>query len=920
MRGASLQDLPPAIQRALAAPPAFSASPAAVSLAPPTRMHSDPQRLSPTTRQAMLSAHANSLALLERLDPAMARAYVSDLSLLVARYNADLARLGPGASLPDTGPVASGKRPAPMTSGPARQRPRWETSPSAPRPDLPRGVAAAQAKIQYFETQQQQRCLQHAFNNLWQGPHMTLAPDLALQGADMGEICASGTSPVIAPDGACMRRIVLSSAQLRALIPVFTDCVERLLVFRGDVRTVDGAGHYHGLLQIDGHHFLLDSLQNGPIWLENPAAYYHELARTPFGLVAAVPGGTTNPILDYAALLQQGAFAAVCRALEDLHGEQPIIALASQPLMDAAAGLQGADVAAFLTSQGWPAGIAAYRLPSPAAVHHIDRLLDAALYADDKALLWTQAQPKLMPAFRQHGQWVARVPDESGQGETMTSKPLSEVLQGQQQTWDDLASSAGANVARQQEIAVDRLELGVIQMTRWPSGWPPAPVRQQQAPQQAVGPGQGAQPTASEQMRWIAQARSEELYADRQPVQGAPSSSALQYGAAAPASAGAGLFGNLTDLSAAMETAPELEQEVTSRIAPPPGSTPAPQQAVGPGHAARPTPSAQAAMAPRLSPATLQYTSSRSLPGANWPPNHRNELLAALRDAGYTHHALAGLTFAELNKKRASLSKDVQRAIEAWRKDRQHFPEGEGKQKDRVFIAGTGNAILPYNIPTILSAYDSQLAQSQQGSITLPGDWKNRRNALLAALRDAAYTSTALAKLTFAELNNKRAWLSEDAQRAIDVWEKDWQHFPKGVGKVEGRVFIAENGNKIPSQRITLILIAYDRQLAQSQQGTITLPGDWGNHRNALLAALRDAAYTHHALAGLTFAELNKKRASLSKDAQRAIDTWQKDWQHFPEETGKTEGRVFITKNGNKIPSQQITLILRAYDSKRAQL
>jgi len=58
MRGASLQDLPPAIQRALAAPPAAGALPAAVSLAPPTRMDSDPQRLSPAARQAMLSAQA----------------------------------------------------------------------------------------------------------------------------------------------------------------------------------------------------------------------------------------------------------------------------------------------------------------------------------------------------------------------------------------------------------------------------------------------------------------------------------------------------------------------------------------------------------------------------------------------------------------------------------------------------------------------------------------------------------------------------------------------------------------------------------------------------------------------------------------------------------------------------------------------
>ena len=87
--------------------------------------------------------------------------------------------------------------------------------------------------------------------------------------------------------------------------------VERLLVFRGDVRTVDGAGHYHGLLRVDGHHFLLDSLKNGPVWLDNPAVYYNELARTPFGLVAALPGGTPNPILGYAARLQQGAFAAL---------------------------------------------------------------------------------------------------------------------------------------------------------------------------------------------------------------------------------------------------------------------------------------------------------------------------------------------------------------------------------------------------------------------------------------------------------------------------------------------------------------------------------------------------------------------------------------------------------------------------------
>ncbi len=522
MRGASLQDLPPALQRALVPPPASGALPAAVSLAPPTRMDSDPQRLSPATRQAMLSAQANYLALLQRLGPAIAPADASDLPRLFERYKTHLlARLSPGASLPDTGPAASGKRPAPMTSGPAPQRPRLEAPPSAPRLDLFSSVRAARAKIQYFEKQQQQRCLQHAFNNLWQGRHMTLAADLALQGADMGEICASGTSPVIAPDGAYMRRIVLSSAQLRALIPVFAACVERLLVFRGDVRTVDGAGHYHGLLRVDGHHFLLDSLNNGPVWLENPAAYYNELARTPFGLVAALPGGTRNPILSYATRLQQGAFAAVCRALEDLYGMQPIIALANQPLINEAAGLQGDDVAAFLTSRGCPASIVACPLPSPAEVHDIDRLLDAALGADDKALLWTQAQPKLIPAFRQHGQWVARVPDESGQGEMMTSKPLSEVLQAQQQTWDEMASSAGANAPRLQEIAAERLELGIIRMTRWPSGWPPEPIRQQQVPQQAVGPGQTSQPT------------SEELYADRHLKQSAPSSPSFQHGATA---------------------------------------------------------------------------------------------------------------------------------------------------------------------------------------------------------------------------------------------------------------------------------------------------------------------------------------------------------------------------------------------------
>lgn len=744
MRGTSLQNLPPALQRALTPQPASGALPAAVSLAPPTRMDSDPQRLSPAARQLMLIAEASYRAKLQKLGPAITPAH-AELSRQFEGFKANLlARLGPSAYLPDTGPAASGKRPAPMTSGPAPQRPRLETPPSAPRLDLFRSVRAAQAKIQYFEKQQQQRCLQHAFNNLWQGRHMMLASDLALQGADMGEICAGGTSPVIAPDGACMRRIVLSSAQLRALIPLFI-ATERLLVFRGDVLTVDGAGHYQGLLRVGGHHFLLDSLKNGPVWLENPKDYYNELAHTPFGLVAALPGGTPNRIFIYEGLLQQGAFAAVCRALEDLYGEQPIAELAkhlanqlgnqltNQSLINAAAGLQGADVAAFLNSLGGSASIVARPLPSPAAVHNIDSLLDAALGADDKALLWTKAQPKLIPAFKQNGQWVARVPDESGQGETMTSKPLSEVLQAQQQTWDELASTPGVNVSRLEEIVDERLELGIIQMTRWPSRWPPAPSLQvpdspalsvKSVPDDMLDDGEDdweddlddewavdyllspdSPETQAAVTSGLSSASEKALAAFKAAVtsNGKNSPETVEKNIAVLRALGEWLeeegtscLADLRTLFANKEGIIALKSKVDAFIA-------------DSGQATGLTEKIVARVVndwrqPDYHAVTLQYTSGNSLP-INWEDHRRTALLAALHtegDTSDTFAVLAKLTTADLAKKRESLPAPTQHAINVWLKDRLHFPNGTGKQNGRVFITENGNEMRSQDIKKTL--------------------------------------------------------------------------------------------------------------------------------------------------------------------------------------------------------------------------
>lgn len=331
----------------------------------------------------------------------------------------------------------------------------------------PAEVRAAAELISHFEKQLDLLCLQHAYNNALNARLFVLASDPTALGYDIGLVCSERHG---APQP--LQRLVLDHGQLSALIPVLSEHLSQMIVFRGNLDS--GDGHYQALRKINGHVFLLDSLQEGPQWLPDPDAYFRELLHSPGKLIGAMPPFSSPMLESYGEFLSGQARQDIARGLGDVYGVQPIVPLqeyfASQEIKEASP----AQLAAYCHWQGLAAQSREWLFDDLLPLRNIDITLSAAGSGQQRVLLMTRTHPYLIPAYfsAEQGAWQARVPNVDGGMET---QPLQAVLDAQQRDYDrqHAQHAREGNAERLREIDLQRRGLGAVWLQDWPLEWPP---------------------------------------------------------------------------------------------------------------------------------------------------------------------------------------------------------------------------------------------------------------------------------------------------------------------------------------------------------------------------------------------------------------------------------------------------------------
>lgn len=299
-------------------------------------------------------------------------------------------------------------------------------------------------------------------------PLFKLSDALATLGSDIELVCIEGRGAAQP-----MQRLVLDHEQLRALIPVLAEHLSAMIVFRGNLSSEDG--HYQALRKIEGHVFLLDSLQDGPQWLPDPEQYFAELLDNPGKLVGAMPPACAPVLERYGVFLSRTAKQDVARGLGDLYGVQPIVPLEeyfrSQRMEEASA----TQLAAYFHWQGMPAQSREWVFDDLLPLRNIDVTLGAAGSGQQRVLLTTRTHPYLIPAYfsAAEGAWQARAP--TADGSRMETRLLQAVMDAQQVDYDQLHAQVSSD-ARRQEIALQRRGLGAVWLQDWPLEWPPVSV------------------------------------------------------------------------------------------------------------------------------------------------------------------------------------------------------------------------------------------------------------------------------------------------------------------------------------------------------------------------------------------------------------------------------------------------------------
>jgi hypothetical protein len=338
-------------------------------------------------------------------------------------------------------------------------------------------VDAARAKLSApFETQDQQRCLQHAFNNAWRN---RLALDGKAPAPRFGgwlEFTAAEASRpqelqrldrVIAPDGFAMKQVRLFPEQLRGLMPALRAHLDLAVIYTGPTNVSyqpaqpTAAKHFVGLIQVDGLHFELESLGGDEHTQKRPIsdlqAYFERL---PGGVWMAVPGDPGHPLARYLQALAQERFCRSVEALALLTGDaQPITALVEHmwqhPLAPEAV-LDADYLAAFCRTQYPGRQVASAPLTGvgSARTAAVITALDAA--GVQQAILLTGTDPLALVAVREaSGTWCARLLARKGELQQQVERPLKTVLDEQER----LFKAKSADEARQLRAYAEILTL-----------------------------------------------------------------------------------------------------------------------------------------------------------------------------------------------------------------------------------------------------------------------------------------------------------------------------------------------------------------------------------------------------------------------------------------------------------------------------
>ncbi|MEC4717722.1 hypothetical protein RY831_01030 [Noviherbaspirillum sp. CPCC 100848] len=343
-------------------------------------------------------------------------------------------------------------------------------------PAWPAHVQEGARTLTFFEPQEAMRCLQHAYNNLAQRPCFSIPDHQANHGADMDLVCRHipGGLPLLKP-------VTFDHGQFDALADVLAEHADNMIIFAGDLDTADGDGHYKTLMRRKGACFELDSLNEGPVWIQDTRQYFRDLLEYPGRLVGAMVPGSAPQIEGYLDFLSNHVRQDIARGLGDIYGTQPIVELSSHFGKPDATGITAQRLAAYFQAHGIPAA----SVDQPVAadqMSQIDGWLNSIADGHTNLLLMPGTYPFLLPAFYrpEQGVWMARVP--AADGWTMHTQPLQAVLDEQQRRFDETERNT-TNPARRQEIARDRQKLAAIRLRDWPEHWPPA-----QAPVSALSP------------------------------------------------------------------------------------------------------------------------------------------------------------------------------------------------------------------------------------------------------------------------------------------------------------------------------------------------------------------------------------------------------------------------------------------------
>lgn len=260
-------------------------------------------------------------------------------------------------------------------------------------PEWPAHVQEGARTLTFFERQKARRCLEHAYNNLAQRQCFSLPIHLANYGADMGLVCRHipGGLPLLMP-------VTLDHGQFHALTDVLAEHADNMIIFAGDLENADGDGHYKTLMRRNGACFELDSLNKGPIWIQDTRQYFRDLLEYPGRLVGAMVPGSAPEIKGYLDFLSNNVRQDIARGLGDIYGTQPIVELSSHFGIPDEAGITAQRLAAYFQAHGIPTA----SVDQPVAadqMSHIDGWLNSIADGHTSVLLMPGTYPFLIPAF-----------------------------------------------------------------------------------------------------------------------------------------------------------------------------------------------------------------------------------------------------------------------------------------------------------------------------------------------------------------------------------------------------------------------------------------------------------------------------------------------------------------------------------------